>query len=76
MTIPEITKRLRKLPADKLSVVYDFVSYLAEREAKLPPQLAGRRVTRLLDQVYARESSAIDPMLARMQAATLEREAW
>ncbi|MDW8327742.1 MAG: hypothetical protein RMK99_14355 [Anaerolineales bacterium] len=32
VTIAEITERLRKLPAEKLVVVYDFVSYLSERE--------------------------------------------
>ena len=32
VAIPQITERLQKLPADKLTVVYDFVSYLLERE--------------------------------------------
>lgn len=32
VTIPEIVERLQKLSADKLVVVYDFVSYLFERE--------------------------------------------
>jgi len=32
VTIAQITERLRKLPADKLVVVYDFVSYLIERQ--------------------------------------------
>jgi len=32
VTIAQITERLRKLSADKLVVVYDFVSYLAERQ--------------------------------------------
>jgi hypothetical protein len=30
-TIAEIEERLRELPPEKLSVVLDFVSYLAER---------------------------------------------
>ena len=30
--IAEIDERLRKLPPDKLAVVYDFVSYLLERD--------------------------------------------
>ncbi len=34
VAIPQITERLKKLPADKLAVVYDFVSYLVEREAR------------------------------------------
>jgi hypothetical protein len=32
VTIAEITERLRELPTEKLVVVYDFVSYLSERE--------------------------------------------
>jgi len=32
VTVPQITDKLRRLSADKLIVVYDFVSYLAERE--------------------------------------------
>ncbi len=32
VTIPKILERLQKLPADKLPVVYDFITYLAERE--------------------------------------------
>ena len=31
VTIAEITERLRKLPADKLVVVYDFVCYLSTK---------------------------------------------
>jgi len=34
VAIPQITERLQKLSADKLAVVYDFVSYLAERETE------------------------------------------
>ncbi len=32
VTIPQIIERLQKLSVEKLVVVYDFVSYLAERE--------------------------------------------
>ena len=32
VTIPQVAERLQKLPSDKLAVVYDFVSYLLERE--------------------------------------------
>jgi hypothetical protein len=32
VTIAEIHERLRHLPPDKLIVVYDFVSYLLERD--------------------------------------------
>ena len=38
VAIPQITERLQKLPADKLVVVYDFVSYLVERETGLPQE--------------------------------------
>jgi hypothetical protein len=32
VTISQITERLAKLSTERLGVVYDFVSYLAERE--------------------------------------------
>lgn len=32
VTIVQIEERLKQLSADKLAVVYDFVSYLTERE--------------------------------------------
>ena len=32
VTIAQISESLRKLPTEKLVVVYDFVSYLSERE--------------------------------------------
>ena len=35
VTIAEIDERLRHLPPDKLIVVYDFVSYLLERDIAL-----------------------------------------
>jgi hypothetical protein len=34
ITIAQITDSLRALPAEKLAVVYDFVSYISEREIK------------------------------------------
>lgn len=34
VTISDIVERLQRLPADKLVVVYDFVSYLSEREMR------------------------------------------
>jgi hypothetical protein len=33
VTIAEIDERLRRLPPEKLPVVYDFVSYLLDRDA-------------------------------------------
>jgi len=32
VTIAEIDERLRRLPPEKLVVVYDFISYLLERD--------------------------------------------
>ena len=32
ISIAQIEERLRKLPPDKLAVVFDFISYLAERQ--------------------------------------------
>ncbi len=34
VTIPQINERLRQLSPDKLAVVYDFISYLLERDLK------------------------------------------
>lgn len=47
--VSQITDRLEKLPGDKLSVVYDFVSYLLDRET---------------DQPHGRHSGAFHKMLA------------
>ena len=33
VTIPKIVERLEQLSTEKLTVVYDFVSYLAERRS-------------------------------------------
>ena len=33
VTIPKVEEQLRRLPPDKLGVVYDFISYLVERGA-------------------------------------------
>jgi len=47
--LSQIAERLEKLPGDKLSVVYEFVSYLLDRET---------------DQPNGRHSGAFDTMLA------------
>jgi hypothetical protein len=47
--IPQITERLQKLSTDKLVVVYDFVSYLLDRET---------------EQLQERSSEAFQTMLA------------
>jgi len=31
VTVPQVQEQLRRLPPDKLAVVYDFISYLIER---------------------------------------------
>jgi len=31
VTIPQVQEQLRRLPPDKLEVVYDFISFLLER---------------------------------------------
>jgi len=49
-TIAQIEEQLRRLPEDKLSVVLDFVSYLAERQhlsgEHLPEMLAAETALR------------------------------
>ena len=49
-TIAQIEEHLRRLPQDKLSVVLDFVSYLAERQymndEHLPEMLAAETALR------------------------------
>jgi len=47
-TIAEITESLQKLPAEKLAVVYDFVSYLAEREMRGALQDVAARTIELM----------------------------
>jgi len=56
VTIAEIDERLRRLPPEKLPVVYDFVSYLLEREvADLPAADAGdARATMLASEAVLR----------------------
>lgn len=49
VTIPQITERLTQLPPEKLAVVFDFVSYLAERRhdsASFHTMLASEAVLR------------------------------
>jgi len=36
VSVAEIEERLRQLPPEKLAVVYDFVSYLTDRQRKSP----------------------------------------
>lgn len=55
--VSQITERLEKLPRDKLSVVYDFVSYLLDRETDQPqPHHSGAFHTMLASEaVLARD---------------------
>ncbi|MBC8231255.1 DUF2281 domain-containing protein [bacterium] len=49
ITIPQIEERLHKLPPDKLAVVFDFVSYLADQpiaSESFQTMLASERVLR------------------------------
>ena len=34
VTIPQIDERLKRLPTEKLAVVYDFVCYLLDQQTK------------------------------------------
>jgi hypothetical protein len=52
VSIPKIVERLKKLPPDKLAAVYDFVSYLADRETahKVTENLSEPYLTMLASQ--------------------------
>jgi hypothetical protein len=60
VTISQITEGLRKLPAEQLAVVYDFITFLAERDSY------GKMLR------DAGQSYAIDTMLA--SEAVLRRD--
>lgn len=53
VTIAQITEGLHKLPAEKLVVVYDFVSYLSERELR---EVLRDTVTRAIELMLASEA--------------------
>jgi hypothetical protein len=56
VTIAEIDERLRQLPPEKLPVVYDFVSYLLERDVAdlLAGGDSGARATMLASEAVLR----------------------
>jgi len=56
VSISQITERLQELPTDKLVVVYDFVSYLVERETgqALPERLSEAFQTMLASEAVLR----------------------
>ena len=68
VAVPQITKRLQDLPAEKLIVVYDFVSYLLEREtARTSPERFSEAFQTML---------ASEPVLRRDWDRPEEDEAW
>lgn len=68
ITLREIDERLRQLPPEKLAVVYDFISYLIERDtAALLAQ----------PEPDARETAlATEPVLRRDWEQPEEEAAW
>lgn len=55
VAIPQITERLEALPSDKLVVVYDFVSYLVDREtAQFPTEMSEAFQTMLASEAVLR----------------------
>jgi hypothetical protein len=56
VTIAEIEERLRQLPAEKLPVVYDFLSFLVDRDAAdlLVASDSGARATMLASEAVFR----------------------
>ena len=68
VTISQITEQLNKLPDDKLAVIYDFVSYLAEREMG--------RAQRVLDSEAFQTMLASESVLRRDWDRPREDAAW
>jgi len=53
VTISQITERLRTLPDEKLAVVYDFISYLSERELS---EILHETATKAMEFMFASEA--------------------
>ena len=68
VTIDQIEERLQQLPAEKLAVVYDFVSYLLEREEV--------RLVHGSDDSAIQTMIASEEVLARDWNTPEEDEAW
>lgn len=68
VTISEIVERLQRLSADKLVVVYDFVSYLLERET-------GQELLRTASDAF-QTMLASEPVLKRDWERPEEDLAW
>ncbi|SLM27937.1 conserved hypothetical protein [Desulfamplus magnetovallimortis] len=68
ITIPQINERLKGLSSDKLAVVFDFISYLAEKELS---DVLLNSATKAIECTYASEQ-----VLARDWNRPEEDEAW
>jgi hypothetical protein len=68
VTIPQINERLKNLSDDKLVVIFDFISYLAERELN---EILLASASKAIDCMYASEE-----VLARDWNSPAEDEAW
>lgn len=70
ITVSQITESLRKLSSEKLSEVYDFVSFLLEREETLPAM-------REKEDLYVTDTMlASENVLRRDWDSPEEDEAW
>ena len=67
VSLSQIIESLQKLPADKLVVVYDFVSYLVERETDQAQKKVGEALQCML---------ASEDVLRRDWDMPEEDEAW
>ncbi len=54
VSVRDIDERLQQLPPEKLAVVYDFVSYLLDRELSISPQDASALETMLASEAVLR----------------------
>ncbi|MFN8473004.1 MAG: hypothetical protein U0822_12520 [Anaerolineae bacterium] len=54
ISVRDIDERLQQLPPEKLAVVYDFVSYLLERELDISLQDTGALQTMLASEAVLR----------------------
>ncbi len=69
ITLSQVNESLRKLPSDKLSVVYDFITFLVDREST--------KVLREQSAPYAIETMlASEAVLSRDWNTPEEDEAW
>lgn len=71
VNIPTITQRLRQLPKEKLVEVYDFVTFLIERENKPSFALGEEGESYLLETMIASET-----VLKKDWDTQEEEEAW